>query len=665
MPQTSLRDSIQETIRRVLRHPASTPRVRPLYLFLFLSFAALYSSACENSPLDPIATVEETPVANQDASATPARTTESVKDLSVSTADHESVTLSWTEVADDNGGPASYETRYAKSPLGQGWQNATVAVMGSCVSPMKGSKVGATVTCIVEGLETGTAYDFQVAAFRTNQGGQVKTAPTLSNITSATTYAATPGNVIDLSAGAVTATSATVSWTQVEDGMGGASSYELRHTLSQSANTGWDGATVVTSGTCAAPVAGTQVGAAISCAIDGLEAGRTYDVRLVAFRAGLDGNRTYSAERSNLITVTTAAATPTVPGKVSDLVVSGAAENSVQLSWTPVSDGAGGMAKYQVRYATTPLGYGWGDATAVTTGSCAPAVSAGAMAELGSCTVDGLQSGKSYDFQVVAFRTGSDGSVTYGAALSNVATGITTAVVEPPAANGSNEPSGYGTLVETSYQAAAEGGFSSSLNADFSIVNDPTAPYSPGTVARARFPKGLGDGVSPIWSAAGIGQHGVKRLYVSFWMKVSDNWQGHETGVNKVAILWTHEKPVVVANMNGVGSGRLMSEMRIQDVPDGARNLTANLADAELARGEWHRWEVVLVSNNGDGADGEVHWWIDGNKVGEYRDVRFGTSAQSKIWDNVTWRPVWGGRGDTVNEDMYMWMDHYYASGAK
>jgi len=238
-------------------------------------------------------------------------------------------------------------------------------------------------------------------------------------------------------------------------------------------------------------------------------------------------------------------------------------------------------------------------------------------------------------------------------------------VVAPPPVNGSNEPSAYATLAETSYQAAAEGAFSSSINADFSIVNDPTAPYSPGSVARARFPKGLGDGVSPTWSEASIGQHGVKRLYVSFWMKVSDNWQGHETAVNKVAILWTHEKPVVVANMNGVGSGRLMGEMRIQDVPDGARNLTANLADAELARGEWHRWEIVLVSNNGDAADGEVHWWIDGKKVGEYRDVRFGTSAQSKIWDYVTWRPVWGGRGDTVKEDMYMWMDHYYASGAK
>jgi hypothetical protein len=51
-------------------------------------------------------------------------------------------------------------------------------------------------------------------------------------------------------------------------------------------------------------------------------------------------------------------------------------------------------------------------------------------------------------------------------------------------------------------------------------------------------------------------------------------------------------------------------------------------------------------------------------KVGEYRNIEYGTSADSKFWgDELSWRPIWGGIGDVVAQTQYMWMDHYYASG--
>ncbi len=227
-----------------------------------------------------------------------------------------------------------------------------------------------------------------------------------------------------------------------------------------------------------------------------------------------------------------------------------------------------------------------------------------------------------------------------------------------------NLPSDFSTLTETSFSAAREGGFSSSTNRNFAIVEDASAPRSASKVARATFPAGLSDGVSPIWSEAAIAKHSARRLYLSFWIKVSDDWQAHATGVNKVAIAWTHREPVVVTNIQGSGAGRLGSEIRVQDTPDGPRNLTPNRADPEIVRGRWHQWEVILVANTGDSADGEVHWWVDGTKAGAFTDVRFGSASQAKVWDHVTWRPVWGGRGDTVRRTMHMWMDHYYVAGA-
>ncbi|MBI5543750.1 MAG: fibronectin type III domain-containing protein [Deltaproteobacteria bacterium] len=87
----------------------------------------------------------------------------SIANLAVRGTTTSSVTLSFTEVSDGAGQPASYEVRYSQPPLS--WGSAT-QVQGTCSAPLAGQSIGATRTCTVEGLSEATSYEFQLVAFR-------------------------------------------------------------------------------------------------------------------------------------------------------------------------------------------------------------------------------------------------------------------------------------------------------------------------------------------------------------------------------------------------------------------------------------------------------------------------------------------------------------------
>src|SRR5207247_6379703 len=75
-----------------------------------------------------------------------------------------SVTLSFTEVGDGAGGPASYQVRYAHRTSTR--DSGPDVRSGGRASPLVGSAVGATRTCTVPGLVASTGYQFELVAFR-------------------------------------------------------------------------------------------------------------------------------------------------------------------------------------------------------------------------------------------------------------------------------------------------------------------------------------------------------------------------------------------------------------------------------------------------------------------------------------------------------------------
>lgn len=119
-----------------------------------------------------------------------------------------------------------------------------------------------------------------------------------------------PAQVSDLNSPSQSTTTVTLSFTQVGDGMGEPANYEVRYAETP-IGSGFATATVAQAGTCASPIVGTLIGARITCTVDGLQSGRSYDFQIVAFR-GVMGAGEVSGPESNVVTARTSSAAVTM-----------------------------------------------------------------------------------------------------------------------------------------------------------------------------------------------------------------------------------------------------------------------------------------------------------------------------------------------------------------
>lgn len=360
--------------------------------------------------------------------------------------------------------------------------------------------------------------------------------------------------------------------------------------------------------------------------------------------------------------VTTPEVVETGAPVVRDLSVSAATDSSVVLRWTAVGDDEGQPADYEVRYGPTPIGTEWSTAEPVPGGTCAGPIEARPGRAV-SCTVGGLTAGRSYDFLVGAFRQADARHA--DVKRSNVATAKTAEKQDGTGATGpggaSAEPAGFTMITNRPFDQPNEDGWSASSG--LTAESDGSAPASGPGVLKVTYPVGYGGGYAPIWSDRSISGLGYRKLYVSFTVKLSSNWQGHQTGTNKIGFVWLDGDPNLFFNARGKGSGTLTPAVSLQGVPMGAQNLMPNVGTGVVKRGEWQRWEAVLIVNEAGKSNGEIHLWVDGVKLHEHKGLNL--SSRGSHWETLTWRPIWGGAGDSVKSTQYMWMDHYYASGSR
>ena len=445
-----------------------------------------------------------------------------------------------------------------------------------------------------------------------------------------------PGTVTDLQASVTGSTSVTLSFTQVTDGAGQPAKYDVRFAV---APISWGSATSIANGTCATPLAGTAIGSKLSCTVLGLTAGTNYNFQLIAFRGTMNQGAIYGS-LSNIASATTTGSVAPPPAPVASVTVSPSSA-SLQV-------GATQQLSAVTRDANNNVLTG-----RVITWSSANTSIAGVSA---SGLVTALVVGS---VQVKATSEGVTGTST-----------ITVTTTVPPPPTGTAEPSGMTTITERPFSAISEDGWSivaasGSVN-NFSIVQDATAPKSPSGVGQILYPAGFAAGGEPV-NVYKVLSPQYRTLYVGVWLKMSSNFQGNPTLVNKMIHLFTGGSNHVVPTIWGSGNGMLQAGVLLQGiVTDGkgqsASNLYPNLGPTgEIVRGRWHHLEYVFVGNTSGTANASAEWWLDGVKVGSYTNMQY--VSGSSVWEQLAWAPTWGGVTGTVTSAMTESFDHIRVSG--
>jgi hypothetical protein len=205
--------------------------------------------------------------------------------------------------------------------------------------------------------------------------------------------------------------------------------------------------------------------------------------------------------------------------------------------------------------------------------------------------------------------------------------------------------------------------------AEMTTEEDPTAPFSPDGVLSRNYPPGYPGGGDD--ARIGIEFTAVDTFYVHMWVKLSSDFDGHSTGINKLAFLGTQASNAaeIYINADCSGSGTCRLELIKQNPApspthtfrwndrDNDTSPTPSSSDAVIARGEWTQLEFLFFSPTS--SRGEVHAWVDGTEVLQFDNYQL----LSSDWSELKIYPIWGGNGDSVGTDMEISYDHVYLSG--
>lgn len=221
-----------------------------------------------------------------------------------------------------------------------------------------------------------------------------------------------------------------------------------------------------------------------------------------------------------------------------------------------------------------------------------------------------------------------------------------------------NEPVGMtiGTFSTRNMASSTDGGPWFSAGVPYTIV-DTTSGYDDGNgkAIRCIYPAGLTSGQdSP--SVTGYAWAGSRQVYLCFAWKCSSNWQGHNTGTNKIVYISSvgqgggSANPAFISYETGLVPPQI--SLRNQGMVVGL-DMSPNLATVPVAPGQEVLIEALLTLNSGAGiADGDAALWINGIKTSQYTGLNWTTSKF--VWDQITFDSIWGGGGgDVVLADMY------------
>jgi len=342
------------------------------------------------------------------------------------------------------------------------------------------------------------------------------------------------------------------------------------------------------------------------------------------------------------------------PGTVTDLAVDSIRQGSATLSFTEVDDGTGKPASYDIRYGTSSSA-SWASAPSVTQGTCAVPLAGTTIGAHRSCTALGLPVASTYYFELVAIRGAADSNPVLGE-LSNIAH----VSVWP------NEPPGFTAVTDYGFDNDEPAILNGPVGAGWAVgandsgyvtrIADPTAPFSPPSLVQYRWPAGWSNQIPEGMGFLHFDLDPTQRLYIGFWWKASDPWQGHINGPNNILYLATPSSGTLFLTMYGPPGGPFVLRVFPGFNSSLGRWLDPNVNATSVALGQWHRVELLVDYSS---SPGHVQWWMDGTVMGDYSD----DPAPAEGINQVRVHPVWGG-AETVakTETDFFWYDHIHVS---
>ena len=253
--------------------------------------------------------------------------------------------------------------------------------------------------------------------------------------------------------------------------------------------------------------------------------------------------------------------------------------------------------------------------------------------------------------------TGVEAGTATITAVSQGLTGAAVVSVVPPGTGPwPNEPSGFRVITDQPWDVLTSLGWFVQFGVG-AIGTDPSARFSPPGVLQIAYPVGFAGGEAPGTLTHELG--GVRQLYGGIWWKASNPWQGHSSNVNKIQYVFTNGNGSMYMSMYGPRGGPFELRVFPQFSSSSDTWLVPNVNRIPVSLGTWHRLEWLIVYNTtNDPPNGICRWWMDGQLIGDYYNLRFPAAPLTEY----KLAPVWGGIGDAKQELDYYWYDHVHVS---
>jgi hypothetical protein len=266
-------------------------------------------------------------------------------------------------------------------------------------------------------------------------------------------------------------------------------------------------------------------------------------------------------------------------------------------------------------------------------------------------------------FRVIAAAT----DPVSGTARADSATVTIRAATPPPPppppgdmASCGNEPAGMRVATNTPWDAVppplpqhdAYGWGWEYTDRNLSIVQDPTAPRSPGNVLRTTYPAGFRGGSAPANIEVDL-EGSPTTVYVCYWVKRSANWTDNGNAGTKFFFVYaTSSHGYVAMNRNLTHHFALESG----SVP----NIDYYGPPDDV--GTWRKYEYLFVANTPGQANGTFTAWKNGVPFMSRTGIRWAADGRTPAFNRVQWSPTYGGGRNSTPYTLTQDIDHWYIS---